>query len=108
MDTGMGQEESNFRYLLALLTDIETGRLEGLHPCIAQYPMAMKAKKYADPDGPTYHESQHRQDKDLFNEAMVNEIEDLEAHKTWDIIPKSSVPTGKRVLPSTWVLQIKH
>ena len=102
------EQESNYRYLLALLMDVDTGRLEGLHPGIAQYPMALKASKQADPDGLTYNEVWMCLDREAFDDAMVQEIEDLQAHKTWDVISKASVPEGKHILPSTWVLWIKH
>ena len=99
--------ESDYRYLLALLTDVDTGGLDGLHPAMVQYPMALKANK-RDPDTPTYHEAMNGQHRSEFEEAMVQEITELEDHKTWTAVKKRSLPQGAKVLPSTWAYQIKR
>jgi hypothetical protein len=70
--------------------------------------MALKASPGKDPDLPTYGEAMMGPDRESYEEAMVKEIEELEAHRTWDTIPRSSVPAGAKVLPSTWVLRAKR
>jgi hypothetical protein len=101
-------EETSYRYLLALLTDVDTGTLEGLHPGINQFPNALKAAYGKDPDNPTYHEAMLGSDREQYEEAMVKEITELELHKTWTMVKKSSVPANAKVLPSTWVLRLKR
>ena len=100
-------QESHYRYLLALLTD-EMGALEGLHPGINQFPMSLKAEYGKDPDSPTYFEAMQGVDREQYQEAMVNEISELEEHKTWTQIPKSAVPSHAKILPSTWVFKLKR
>ena len=99
--------ESDYRYLVALLTDVDTGGLDALHPAMLQYPMALKANQ-KDPDTPTYHEAMNGQQRAQFEEAMVKEVTELEEHKTWTAVPKRSLPTGVKVLPSTWAFRIKR
>jgi hypothetical protein len=77
---------SDYRFLLALLTDVDTGALEGIHPGINQFPAALKASATKDPDSPTYSEVMTGEDREPFEEAMVNEISDLEKHNTWTTI----------------------
>ena len=101
-------QQSDYRYLLALLTDVDTGGLDGLHPGFNQYPMALKAVPGKDPDLPTYAEAMAGPNRESYEEAMVKEIEELEKHKTWTTILKSSVPKGAKILPSTWVLRAKR
>lgn len=101
-------QESDYRYLLALLTDVDTGALDGIHPGINQFPMALKAAYGKDPDSPTYSEAMGGADREQYEEAMVKEIQELEQHKTWVMMPKSKVPTNAKVLPSTWVFRLKR
>jgi hypothetical protein len=39
---------------------------------------------------------------------MGNKISELEAHGTWTIVQKASMPSGSNLLPSTWALKIKR
>jgi hypothetical protein len=61
-----------------------------------------------DPDSLTYSEAMTGEDREPFEDAMANEISDLEKHKTWTTILRSDVPSDAKVLPSTWVFKIKH
>jgi hypothetical protein len=79
-----------------------------MHPGINQFPMALKAAYGKDPDTPTYAEAMSGADREMFEEAMVQEITELEEHKTWKTVLKSSVPKNCKVLPSTWVFRIKR
>ena len=45
-------QKVGYRYMLAILTDVDSGALEGLYPGINQYPNALKAAYGKDPDAP--------------------------------------------------------
>ena len=79
-----------------------------MHPGINQFPMALKAAYGKDPDTPTYQEAMCGTDREQYEEAIVSEIKELEQHKTWATVPKSSVPKDAKVLPSTWVFRVKR
>jgi hypothetical protein len=48
--------QTDYRYIVALLTSVETLGHEGIHPAIAQFPSALKASK-KDPDSPSFQEA---------------------------------------------------
>jgi hypothetical protein len=48
--------QSDYHYIVALLTSVDTLGLEGIHPAIAQFPAALKALK-KDPDSPSFQEA---------------------------------------------------
>ena len=104
---GRGQE-SEYRHLLALLTDADTGLLDTIAPGMLQFPGAFKSSAGHDPDLPTFREAMIGPDRESYQEAMTNEIRELEDHKTWDLIKRSEVPKNAKVLPSTWVLRAKR
>jgi hypothetical protein len=56
----------------------------------------------ADPDTMYYHEAMKEPDKAQFLEAMVKEVRDYTDTKNWEVIPKSPVPDGHRILPGVW------
>ena len=85
------------------LMEVDTGVLDGIHPEINQFPMALKAAYGKDPDLPTYAEAMAGTNREQYEEAMVKEIPELEQHKTWVMMPQSKVPANAKVLPSTWV-----
>ena len=39
---------------------------------------------------------------------MDEEMSSQREHKTWTVVPRSSVPRGKRVLPVRWVFKAKR
>jgi Reverse transcriptase (RNA-dependent DNA polymerase) len=100
--------ESDYRYLLALLTDVDTGHVDGLHPSMLQFAGSYKAAAGKDPDLPTYREAMAGPDAEFYEEAMKLEISDLEDHGTWELVPRKSIPSKCKVLPSTWVLRAKR
>ena len=104
---GRGQE-SEYRHLLALLTDADTGLLDTIAPGILQFPGAFKSSAGHDPDLPTFREAMIGPDRESYQEAMTNEIRELEDHGTWNLIKRSEVPKNSKVLPSTWVLRAKR
>lgn len=98
----------DYRYAIALLTDAQSGTIDMLPPDIARQPLALKSKKQDDPDLPSYRDAMAGEHREQFQEAMTAEIEQLEEHKTWNVMKKSAVPKGANVLPTTWVLRVKR
>ena len=97
-----------YSQLYALLLDPDFGLLESITPNVfAQCGHLLKANK-KDPDTPSLQEALNGNHKEEFLEAMKTEIDELEAHKTWDVIPKSNVPQGANILPGTWAFRIKR
>jgi hypothetical protein len=99
--------QSDYRYIVALLTSVDMLSLEGVHPAIAQFPAALKASK-KDPDSPTFQEAMTGEYREEFLEAMRTEVSELESHKCWDVVPMADVPEGAKVLPTMWVFKIKR
>jgi hypothetical protein len=103
-----GQAYDN-RYLLNLLLDNDFGVYENLAPtALLQAPHAMKASPVHDPDTPRLHEAMRGDHRDEFLAAMGEEIAALEAHKTWTIVRKETMPGGSNLLPGTWALKTKR
>ena len=100
--------ESDYQYLVALLTDANTGQMDSILPDIMQFPGAFKSTPGSDPDLPTFNQAMTGPDRELYEEAMAAEIKELEDHGTWKYVKRSSVPQGSKVLPSTWVLRTKR
>ena len=99
---------SDYKYLYALLMEPEFGLLENLYPqAISQVATMMKGTA-SDPDLPSLQEAMSGPHHTEFLEAMNKEIEELESHNTWKVIPKSSLPEGVNILPGTWALRIKR
>ena len=93
MRCAIGQE-SDYRYLLALLTDVDCygAGIDAIHPGMTQFPAAFKANKTKDPDTPNYPDAMNGPHREQFEEAMASEIKELEDHNTWQAIPRSNVP----------------
>ena len=70
--------------------------------------MALKAKKTADPDLPSLKASLSGPHAEQFWKAMDKEIESLEGKGTWDVVDRSTVPEGVKVIPGTWAQRIKR
>ena len=88
--------------------------IEEFHPGVVQCPQALmcplglKATKQKDPDLPTYQEAMTGEWAEEFVKAMESEVMQLEAHKTWELVPRSTVPEGVSVLPGTWAFRVKR
>eukprot|EP00963_Diacronema_lutheri_P012506 scaffold1797_cov453-Pavlova_lutheri.AAC.1 len=52
-----------------------------------------------------YHKAMKRPDKDLWSEAIHNELESLSKMRTWDIC---DLPAGKKPLGSKWIFRVKR
>jgi hypothetical protein len=84
--------QTDYRYIVALLTPVETLGLEGIHPEIAQFPSALKASN-KDPDLPSFQEaSMMGPYREEFLEAMQTDVTELESHKCWDVVEATNVP----------------
>jgi hypothetical protein len=99
--------QSDYRYIVALLTSVDTLGLEGVHPAIAQFPAALKVSK-KDPDSPLFQEAMTGPYREEFLEAMRVEVSELEHHQCWDVVAATAVPEGAKVLPTMWVFKIKR
>ena len=69
--------------------------------------MGMKANKN-NPDLPTWEECMSGEHQMEAEQAIHDKIFELSEHNTWNVVPRSSVPEGARVLPSTWAFCIKR
>ena len=114
----------------AVGTDPFAGTHEFYHPGILQSPYALtimenplllledeiiafqakafKAKASRDPDLPSLKESLTGPYAKEFWEAMDKEIDSIEKMGTWEVIDRSSLPKGARVVPGTWAQRIKR
>ena len=86
---------------------------EDFHPALAQSMMAqqmlsMKAKASKDPDLPSLKESLTGPHAEQFWLAMDAEIASLESKGTWEVVDRSSIPPGTKVIPGTWVQRLKR
>jgi hypothetical protein len=61
--------QNDYRYLVALLTSVDTLGLDAVHPAIIQFPAALKANK-KDPDSPMFQEAMSGPYREEFLEAM--------------------------------------
>jgi len=70
-----------------------------------QHPL-MSYKATADPDTMYLHEAMREPDKDKFLVAMEREMKDHMQH--WEMVLRSSVPTGVKVFSSVWQMKRKR
>jgi hypothetical protein len=71
-----------------------------------QDPIAFKAS--SDPDTMHYHEAMAAPDRGEFLEAIVKEVNAHIEHKHWELIPRSEVPEGTKILDSIWAMKRKR
>ena len=65
-------------------------------------------KSTSDPDTLYYHEAMKEPDADKFNEAMDFEWEDQMGNGNFQMMLKSEVPQGAKILPSVWQMKRKR
>ncbi len=85
-----------------------SGCQEDFHPGFLQSPLAFKAKASKDPDLPSLTESLTGPYAEQFWTAMDAEIASLESKNTWTVVDRSSMPTGTKAIPGTFVQRIKR
>ena len=67
-------------------------------------------KRVAARDIPTpknYKEAVRSEFADYWNDAIIEEIRNLQSHGTWKEIPMSSVSKGRKPIDSTWSFRVK-
>jgi hypothetical protein len=69
-------------------------------------PIAFKAS--SDPDTMHYHEAMAAPDRAQFLEAIVKEVNAHIEHDHWELIPRSQVPEGTKILDSIWAMKRKR
>ncbi|KAL7563107.1 hypothetical protein ACA910_012291 [Epithemia clementina (nom. ined.)] len=62
----------------------------------------------ADPDTMYLHEAMREPDRDQFMLAMQKEIHDHESRKHWEVVPKSQVPKGTKIIDMVWSMKRKR
>jgi hypothetical protein len=101
--------------MLVKIKDVTKHNLEGEIFCLeAMYPsrediehplMAFKAT--SDPDTMYLHKAMGEPGKNEFIRAMDKEVSDQMENGNFFIIPRSSVPKGKKILPTVWQMKRK-
>jgi hypothetical protein len=66
---------------------------------------ALAASK--DPDTMYYHKAMREPDRPQFKGAMKQEVEAHTQNKVWELIKKSAVPKGHKIMPSVWSMKRK-
>ena len=69
-------------------------------------PIAFKAN--SDPDTMYYHEAIRAPDHDEFLQAIVKEVNAHIEGNHWQLVPKSSVPKGTKILDLVWAMKRKR
>ena len=91
------QEAEEGPELLAYTSVVEEG---------PQELQAMKAQ--ADPDTMYYHQAMKEPDADKFLEAMDKEIQDQCKNGNFDVVLKTEIPQGTKLLPAVWQMRRKR
>ena len=107
--------EYNHSYLTALAVDPTFGVMD---LCSASSPDFMrktafmyKANTSKDPDTSNIREALTGAHREEFIQAMMDEINELQNHGTWEVVKRSDIPEGEptsKVIPLTWVLRMKQ
>ena len=62
----------------------------------------------ANPDIMYLLEAMKAPDRDQFKKAMDKELQDHIARRHWEVVPRSEVPKGTRVLDMVWAMRCKR
>jgi hypothetical protein len=73
---------------------------------LAAVESVVKAKDVFEPT--TYKEAMNSADKDEWRESITQEVNTLLANDTFEIIDRSQVPEGRRIVKSKWVFKVKR
>ena len=111
MASKVDPNDSFYKYLMFLMTDGNSGCLEGLPVDVLYRGLAQingfKSNIYG-PDTPDYSQAMKGPNSQEFREEMGAEVAELEAHSTWQEVKRSEIPSGINVLPSTWAFKVKR
>jgi hypothetical protein len=80
----------------------EWGDIEG-----EQHPMLAYAAS-ADPDTMYFHEAMREPDSAEFVKATGEEVQSHTENEVWELVPRSSVPPGTKILPAVWAMKHKR
>jgi hypothetical protein len=69
-------------------------------------PIAFKAT--SDPDTMHYHQAMVAPDRAQFLQAIIKEVNAHIANEHWELIPRSQVPQGTKILDSIWAMKRKR
>ncbi len=94
--------EDKLPYHVAYETIKEWADIEG-----EQHPMLAYAA-VADPDTLFYHEAMRESDSAKFIKEMGKEVQSHTENQVWELVPRSSVPLGTKILPSAWAMKRKR
>jgi hypothetical protein len=94
--------ETGLPYHVAYETIKEWADIEG-----EQHPMLAFAAS-ADPDTMYYHEAMREPDRGEFIKAMQKEVKSHTENEVWELVPRSSVPPGTKILPAVWAMKRKR
>lgn len=65
-------------------------------------------KSISDPDTMYLHQAMREQDRDEFLKAMDKEVDDQMENGNFRIVPMSTIPKGKLILPAVWQMKRKR
>ena len=71
-------------------------------------PTIFKAKKGTDPDEHGLIEALSSYYSEQCTKSMTEEITNLVKQRTWDVIQKSEVPEGAKIISGTWTFKRKR
>ena len=106
--TGISSPAAHLLHAQSRAFDPITQHQEDFHPGLIQSPFALKAKASKDPDLPSLKESLTGPHAEHFWLAMDAEIQSLESKGTWEVVDRSSMPSGVKAIPGTWAQRIKQ
>lgn len=66
---------------------------------------ALNAEEFVDDVPKNYEEIKGREDKEVWEEAIQEEITSLIENKTWNLMP---LPAGKKAIDNKWMFYIKN
>jgi hypothetical protein len=78
--------QTDYRYIVALLTSVDMLGFKAVHPAITQFPLALKATAKKDPDSLLFQEAITGLYRDKFLKEMCTKIHELESHNCWDVV----------------------
>lgn len=86
---------TNYRYLMALCYNTDNGLIDTLpHDVLTRglhFLNGFKSEVY-DPDSSRYHQAMQGNHREYYNDAMKEEIRQLDEHGTWEEMYRSQVP----------------
>ena len=101
-------QPTNLNYICALLLDSDSGMIDAMMPHVINECGHLFKAKRSDPDTPNIREALSGEHAEHFMEAMKSELSELESHETWEVVPITKLPEGRKLIPGTWAFKIKR